>query len=35
VAYQYIENHQRTADRCVKRGELQHRAPSAQFQSTP
>ena len=35
VGYQYIENHQRTADRCVKRGELQHRAPSAQFQSTP
>lgn len=35
VGFQYRENHQRTADRCVKPGELQHRAPSAQFQSTP
>lgn len=35
IGYQYRENHQRTADRCVKPGELQHRAPSAQFQSTP
>jgi hypothetical protein len=35
AGYLYRQDHVRTGDRCVKPGELQHRAPSAQFESSP
>jgi hypothetical protein len=35
AGYRYRQDHVSTGDRCVKSGELQHRSPSAQFESTP